>query len=130
MDGSDGRRLSLDGLDGTAEDLRYRATLTTEAGECTVGVWEYNSGLAAFVRSLANDWAGFPGERSYTSIEGHLTLVCRHDGRGTVGCRVTIGQVWPPQWSMAADLDFGAGAHLERIADVVERFFPAAEPVR
>jgi hypothetical protein len=50
MDGSDGRRLSLDGLDGTAEDLRYRATLTTEAGECTVGVWEYNSGLAAFVR--------------------------------------------------------------------------------
>ena len=72
-----------------------------------MGVWEYNSGLVAFVRSLANDWAGFPGERSYASIEGQLTLVCRHDGLGTVGCRVTIRQVWPPEWSMTADLDFG-----------------------
>jgi hypothetical protein len=36
---------------------------------------------------------------------------------------VTVGQPWPPEWSMSADLDFGAGAHLERIADDLEQFF-------
>ncbi len=123
IDGSSGRRVTLADLSGSAENLRYSATLTTETGECTVGVWEYNSSLAAFVRSLADDWAGFEGERTYDSIEGHISLVCRHDGQGTVSCRVTIGQVWPPEWSMTADMEFGAGVHLERIAGDVERFF-------
>ncbi len=123
IDGSAGRRLTLADLSGAADDLQYSATLSAETGECTVGVWEYTSGLAAFVRSLVDDWAGFEGERTYASIEGHLSLVCRHDGHGTVICRVTIGQVWPPEWSMSADLEFGAGAHLEQIAIDVERFF-------
>lgn len=123
LDGASGRQLLLDHVHGAADDLRYLATLTTEAGERSVGVWEYNSGLATFLRSLADDWKGFEGERTHSTIEGHLALTCRHDGRGTVECRVTVGQVWPPVWSMTADVEFGAGAHLERIADDVERFF-------
>ena len=114
---------SLAHLSGTADNLRYTATLATEAGECTVDVWEYHSTLAAFIRSMADDWAGFDGERTYVTIEDHLTIACRHDGLGTVRCLVTIGQVWPPEWSMTAELEFGAGAHLERIADDVEHFF-------
>lgn len=82
--------------------------------------------LVSFVRSLANDWAGFDGERQYASTEGQSTLVCRHDGHGTVSCRVTIGQPWPPEWSMTAELQFGAGAHLERIAYDLEHFFVSA----
>lgn len=41
MDGSEGGRVVLADLHGTAEELRYSATLSTDAGECTVGVWEY-----------------------------------------------------------------------------------------
>ena len=92
MDGSTGRSISLSDLSGTAEDFRYTAKITTEAGECTVGVRKFKGGLAAFVRSLANDWAGFDGERQYAGTEGEFTHVCRHDGHGTVSCRVTIGQ--------------------------------------
>ena len=114
--------MTLDGLDGPPDNLRFAATLTTESGECAVEVWEYNSGLAAFLRAVANDWAGFDGERTYATIEGHLELSCRHDGHGTVTCRVTLGQPWPPEWSMKAVLELGAGAHLERIASDVEMF--------
>ena len=70
MDGSNGRHLLLSDISGTPDDLRYSATLATETGECSVRVWEDNSGLASFVRSLATDWAGFDGEREYASIEG------------------------------------------------------------
>jgi hypothetical protein len=123
FDGSDGRRLTLDCLGGGATDLTYVASLSTEAGECSVAVWEYNSGLAVFMRDIANDWRGFDGERAYASTEGHLSLTCRHDGRGTVHCRVVIGRLSPPEWSMAAGLEFGAGSHLDQIADAVEAFF-------
>lgn len=88
-----------------------------------MGVWEYKSGLAAFVRSLASDWAGFDGKRRYASTEAEFTLTCRHDGHGTVSCQVTIGQPWSPEWSMTAQIQFGAGAHLARIAADIEHFF-------
>jgi hypothetical protein len=123
FDGSSGRRLTLENRAGPADDVMYEARLSTEAGECSAVVWEYNSGLAAFVRALADDWRGFEGERRYATIEGQLTLTCRHDGRGTVACRFELRQPWPPGWSMSADIDFGAGAHLERIATEVEQFF-------
>lgn len=81
------------------------------------------SGLAAFVRSLANDWVGFDGGRQYASTEGEFTLACRHDGHGTVSCQVTVGQPWPPEWSITAQIQFGPGARLERIADDLKHFF-------
>jgi hypothetical protein len=33
-------------------------------------------------------------------------------------------QPQPPEWSVEAELDFGAGAHLERLANEVEGFMP------
>jgi hypothetical protein len=105
------------------EVLNESASLATETGECSVGVWEYKSGLAEFVRSLATDWSGFHGEREDASIEGHLTVACRHGGHGMVTCRVTIGQPRTPVWSMTADIEYGAGALLDRVAADVEQFF-------
>jgi hypothetical protein len=73
---------------------------------------------------LANSWRGFDGARDYRSLEGQLGFSCRHDGRGTVMCKVTLRQPAPPEWSVETTLDFGAGAHLERLADEVEAFLP------
>ena len=123
LDGANGRQLILEDRSGTDEDLRYAATLALPEGRSTIGVWEYKSGLAAFVRELADSWRGFDGVKEYATIEGQLELSCRHDGLGTVECRATLRQPWPPEWSMAAVLDFGTGAHLDRLAGDVEAFF-------
>jgi hypothetical protein len=37
---------------------------------------------------------------------------------------VTLRQPQPPEWSVKAELDFGAGAHLDRLANEVEAFMP------
>jgi hypothetical protein len=55
-----------------------------------------------------------------------VRLSCRHDGLGTVECNVTVRQPEPPEWSMRAVLDFGAGAHIDRVAAAVETFFEGA----
>jgi hypothetical protein len=63
--------------------------------------------------------------KEYASLEGDLALSCRHDGLGTVECEVTVRQPSPPEWSIHAVLAFGAGAHLDRVADAVEASSPA-----
>ena len=85
-----------------------------------MGVWVYRTGLPQFIRELADAWKGFEGVREYASTEGHLALACEHDGLGTVVFRVTVGQLWDPEWSMCAVLTFGAGAHLEQLASDAE----------
>jgi hypothetical protein len=81
-------------------------------------------GLGRFFRDLANRWQGFDGSKNYGTMEGQLDLSCQHDGRGTVTCMVTLRQPQPPEWSVKAELDFGAGAHLDRLANEVEAFMP------
>ena len=89
-----------------------------------MAVYEHDDGnlLAAFFRELAEAWRGFDGVKKYRSLEGHLELACTHDGLGTVECRVTLGQPWPPRWQLEAVLLFGAGAHLEGLASNVKSF--------
>lgn len=123
LEAEDGRRLTLTNLGGTADNLSYSATLTTETAEGRVGVWEHQTGLPQFIRDLADAWKGFEGVKEYASTEGHLKLACEHDGLGTVICRVAIGKLWDPEWSMSAVLRFGAGAHLEQLAKDTESFF-------
>jgi hypothetical protein len=99
-------------------------TLSLPEGDVTTEVWEMGTGLGPYFRDLANSWQGFEGSKDYSSLEGQFGLSCRHDGRGTVTCSVTLRQPAPPEWSVKAVLDFGAGAHLERLADEVESFLP------
>jgi hypothetical protein len=40
--------------------------------------------LSGFVASLANDWQGWDGVRTWQSLERELTIDARHDGRGHV----------------------------------------------
>jgi hypothetical protein len=99
----------------------YDATLTVAGGSVlTTRVEEYGCSLPVFFRELAVSWRGFEGTKSYSSLEGQLTIDATHDGLGTVYCEVSIGQVWPPEWQLSAVLDFGGGADMERIASEVE----------
>jgi hypothetical protein len=125
LDAVNGRRLTMRISSQPEHDIwRFWATLSLPEGEVTAEVWEMGAGLGPYFRDLSNSWQGFVGSRDYYSLEGQLGLSCQHDGRGTVTCRVALSQPAPPEWSMKAVLDFGAGAHLERLADEIESFLP------
>lgn len=100
----------------------FSAALSTETAEASVAVWELGPGMASFFKELAAAWRGFDGTKEYGSLEGNLVLSCEHDGRGTVTCQVSLRQPWPPTWNLSAEMSFGAGAHLETIADEVAAF--------
>ena len=123
LTGENGRSLRLSNV-VRAGDQRiemYEATLAVPGiGSATTSVHEYGSYLAPFFRELAEAWRGFDDVKTFVSLEGQLTIDARHDGRGSVYCDVCLGQPWPPEWTLSAVLDFGAGAHLESLADDVE----------
>jgi hypothetical protein len=124
LDGVNGRRLTISSASkADAEDIwSYHVALSLPEGKVETVVWDLGDGLARFLRELADGWAGFDGVKEFSSLEGQLSLSCRHDGRGTVECVVAVGQLEPPTWDLKADVDFGAGAHLERIAHDAEKF--------
>jgi hypothetical protein len=80
---------------------------------------------STFLIHLSDAWQGSDGARNFVSMEGELTISCRHDGKGAVECTVSLVRpFWnPPSWTVTADMNFGAGAHLERIARDAEEFF-------
>ncbi|MDP9441766.1 MAG: DUF6228 family protein [Actinomycetota bacterium] len=106
------------GGDGVVET--YDATLTIPGGSVTTTVHEFGTWLPRFFRELADAWRGFDDAKTFGSLEGELTIDARHDGRGTVYCHVCLRQPWPPEWKLCAVLDFGAGAHLDTLADEIE----------
>jgi Family of unknown function (DUF6228) len=124
IDSIEGRHLRLSERGPADSDgiWSLSATLETEAGQAGTAVSEMGDGLATFFRELADAIGGFDGERAFNSLEGQLTIDCAHDGRGTVTCEVTLAQLSPPTWSYSAQLDLGAGAHLQRVANDIEAF--------
>src|SRR5688572_24194518 len=100
IDSIDGRRLLLDSRSTPDSDgiSRFTATMVTEAGRASSGVWEIGDTLATFIRSLAT--GGFDGVQSYDSLEGQLSFRCTYDGLGTVTCDVLLAQMSPPTWAV------------------------------
>ena len=118
---SDPRRRDQDGI------WSFGVALAADTGSASTQVWDSGDALAALFRELADAIGGFEGQREYGSLEGQLSLCCTHDGRGTVGCLVTLARLEPPEWSFSAHLDLGSGAHLEGIAEQFERFVAATD---
>jgi hypothetical protein len=125
LDGINGRRLVLSDLRRDQSHYYYRAELTWAEGSVTTEVIDRPTGLANFLSDLADAWQGFDGVREFASMEGEVTIACRYDGKGVVECVVSLVRPsWnPPSWTVTVDIDFGAGAHLERIARDAEEFF-------
>ncbi len=131
IDGENGRSLVLaltEGQDGETW-WGFQATLSFEAGTVSTKVADYGEGLVSFVDDLADAWTGFDGVREYAALEGQLELRCEHDGKGQVACLVRLGQPWPPEWSVEAELVIGAGAHLAQIAADVRALVEASRAV-
>jgi len=112
LDGQGGRYLALRRTSRRDSESvwSYVAKVSFPEGQAETEVHDHGDGLAPFVRGLACAWSGFEGVRDYESLEGQLLLSCRHDGLGSVVCRVTLRQPWPPEWAVEVVLEFGGGA--------------------
>ena len=76
--------------------------------------------LIDYLKSLAADWRGWQGERSYESLEDDLRLTSSHDGRH-VRLAVTLRQsAVPDGWSASAVLSVDPGEQMSAIASDVE----------
>jgi hypothetical protein len=93
--------------------------------------------LSGFVESLASDWQGWDGIRSWRSMERELTLDAGHDGRGYVSLGVTLrasGPDWDDTaWSARTVFVLEAGEEMTRLAADLTHFFsrrrrPRARP--
>lgn len=112
------RTHALDSEHGSGFDAR----LTIPEGAAETNVYEHREWLAEYFADLAANWRGWEGVKEYASLEGQLSLSATHDRLGTVTIKVALRQPWPPDWSFSAELEFGAGSHLERIAHDLAAF--------
>lgn len=126
LDGENGREVVLQRLSERDDESiwEYRATLRLPDATATKRLYEHGTALRAFFHELAEAWRGFEGVKTYASLEGEFTIDARHDGHGTIQCRVTVGSPSPPEWSLDSVVEFGAGAHLERLSREVDAFVP------
>jgi len=124
LDGMNGRRVTLSHAQPPDADeiWSYQVAVQMPEGHLQVLVWDSGLDLARFLRELAEAWRGFDGVKSFQSLEGQLALACQHDVKGTVECMLTLRRPGPPEWILTVAVDFGSGAHLDRIATDAEEF--------
>jgi hypothetical protein len=101
-------KLTLPGLTATAEVDSF-----SHNGEHTLGI---------LFRRLSDDWRGWDGERTWTSIEGGLDLAASHDGLGHVALRVRVRSgLYGDAWTARGVIWLDAG-QLGRVAREVAAF--------
>jgi hypothetical protein len=83
-----------------------------------------DAGAPEFFATLAADRRGWPGARTWQTLEGGLTVSCTHDGRGTVsmGTELRENNIG---WVVRAVVPIDAG-QLEQVAADVAAFFAAS----
>lgn len=126
LDGENGREVVLQRLSERDDESiwEFQATLHLPHATATKRVYEHGTELRAFFHELAEAWRGFEGVKTYASLEGEFMIEAEHDGHGTVKCCVTLRSPAPPEWSLRAVVEFGSGAHLERLSRGIDAFVP------
>jgi hypothetical protein len=72
------------------------------------------SDLARFFESLAADWRGWSGERTWESLEGELAFTATHDGH--VRLRIDVRGSIERDWRVRCDLAVEPGEQLSAAA--------------
>jgi len=95
-------------------------TASTVACIDGVAVYPHSTSLPAFVESLAADWRGWNGIRTWESMGGELAIGAQHDGGGHVSLGVTFRAPGhhpdDTAWSARAVFVLEAGEELTRLA--------------
>jgi uncharacterized protein DUF6228 len=108
----DSAELVLGPVRGDDEPWYYRAALNGPVVTGTVEVYDHNAAdLAQFFGELGEQWwSGWAREKTYRSLEGHLTLVASRDSLGHVYLKVTLREgMGGPEWLASGMLELEAG---------------------
>lgn len=101
----------------------FTATIAGDGLRATSKVYAYMSqGLPALLAELANEWRGWEGERSWTSLERDLTLSFSHDGLGHIRVGVELCSSCMREWAVQTETRVDAG-QLDDLAKRARRFF-------
>ena len=66
--------------------------------------------LALLFRRLADDWRGWEGERTWSSLEGDFDLAATHDGLGHVALQVRLRSgPYAEDWLLTSTIWLDAG---------------------
>jgi hypothetical protein len=97
-------RLRADGLDASLRVSSHYATGFDE--------------LVGFFQGLAADWRGWPGERTYESLEHELRLTASHDGHVRIAVQLRPSSL-PDGWSVSGEFRVDPGEEMTRAAESV-----------
>src|SRR5262245_62516117 len=81
----DSWELRLGPPDSVEGGVTYLAELRSPPVSASVEVYDLEtSGFISFMASLAKEWRGWKGKKSWGSLEGHINLECQCDAVGHV----------------------------------------------
>lgn len=81
--------------------------------------------LGTFFRTLAENWTGWDGERSWGSLEGEFSLTATSNHTGHITMKFTLAQPWTGfEWQVAGALELEAGS-LDSLAENVSQAWSA-----
>lgn len=73
---------------------RWKVTISlphlSASAEVDAFAYDGEHGLGLLFRRLADDWRGWEGERTWSSLEGDLDLSATHDGLGHIALEVRL----------------------------------------
>lgn len=129
-DPDDGLSLRAEDRDENGYPVAVVATLRTPGLEATETVSQhYATGfddLVEFFASLERDWRGWDGPKSYSSVEGDLTITASHNGRIRLIVRLRQSTI-ADGWDTSAVLRLDPGEQLSRVVtDLRQTLSPRA----
>jgi hypothetical protein len=116
----------LAAVQGGRQEDSVAATLVHEGLEARAEVYippgHGLDGLDSLFVTMADQWRGWAGEKSWGSLEGELSLSCTHDGLGHVKMAVELRRdVLDESWTARAVFVVWAGS-LEQVARMLSEF--------
>ena len=102
----------------------YRADLCSGVVNASVEVYDLEpSTLVRFMESVARDWRGWVGKKTWKSLEGHIGLECECDSLGHVFIPVRLRDGFGVQDWLAEGTLFVEAGQLSALANACQRVF-------
>ncbi|WP_454855814.1 DUF6228 family protein [Promicromonospora soli] len=80
-------------------------------------------GLSKFLWILYDDFRGWPGERTWRSLEDELQVTARHDGHVHLRWDLSHRPWSDSSWTFSTTTHHGAGEDIRRLADAFAQLF-------
>lgn len=119
--GSETTHLIFDKTGSEEVTVRY-ASMGVEAAVAAYDTPSGLDGLADFFREMADDWNGWDGERTWSSLEGHIELTASHRRVVTLRFEMSSQQEQNP-WRLSGTVEIEPGEQLSAVADGFDTLF-------